>query len=200
MRQEKKTLQEEGEEVKEGGWGQGHRFGKGPRVPLFTSVCQAQLFQQTRSVLIHCTHHSILSSSPQPLTFQHVSVCVCVLFVPGQRSCRTCDNNGDNDHNEDFFHKVAHAALPSSPNLHSDVSWLQSHTIHTHTRTYVACIISTSETSVCKCHYVGGEETGSRPGVSDVMTVKEGLKKVGLYKECVCQELLHKCMISIVTN
>lgn len=31
MRQEKKMLQEEeDEEVKEGGWGQGHRFGTGP--------------------------------------------------------------------------------------------------------------------------------------------------------------------------
>lgn len=50
----------------------------------------------------------------------------------------------------------------------------------THTHAYVACIINTSETSVCKCHYVGGEETGSGPCVSDVMTVKEGVKKVGL--------------------
>lgn len=48
-------------------------------------------------------------------------MCVCVAF-PGQKSCGTCDNDGDNDRNEDFFHKVAHAALPQSPNLHSDVS------------------------------------------------------------------------------
>lgn len=30
MRLEKKTLQEEEEEVKEGGWGQGRKFGMGP--------------------------------------------------------------------------------------------------------------------------------------------------------------------------
>lgn len=146
MRQEKKTLQE-GEEVKEGGWGQGHRFGTGPdefnSIPFLLLSARHSCSSKLEGVFFPSVYPSLhLFFLPQLLTFQSayiiVRVCVCVLFFPGQRGCRTCDNDCDNDCNEDFFHKVAHAALPSSPNLHSDVSWLLSHLIHTHTHTSYA--------------------------------------------------------------
>jgi len=68
---------------------------------------------------------------------------------------------------------------PTCPRMSADYIHSPYKLTHAHTYTHiVAYIISTSETSVCKCHYVGGE--GARSGLSDVMIVKEGLKKVGL--------------------
>lgn len=93
MRQEKKMLQEEeDEEVKEGGWGQGHRFGTGPwRVqlnPLFLVSARHSCSSKLEGVFFNSSVTP--PSFPPPIShfLESSDLCTCVLLFQAKEVVR----------------------------------------------------------------------------------------------------------------
>jgi len=113
-------MQKEEEEEKDEGGGRATDLERGPEfnsIPFLLLCARHSCSSILEEVFFHSSAIPPSSLSPAGAHFRVFSLmCEC------QRSCLTSDNDGDNDCNEDFFQKVAHAAFPSSPNLSSDVS------------------------------------------------------------------------------